>query len=79
MELWIVGKVPQRTQNTQWEHVGVFSTELKALAACTSEFHFIGPVKLDEAAPTERTQWPGAYFPKARLPMVEAKCNTDQS
>jgi hypothetical protein len=60
MNLWIVGRL---RPHTEWEFIGVFSDEALAVAACTSEEHFVGPTLLDVAAPDAPTPWPDAYRP----------------
>ena len=59
-ELWIVG---EWEENKAWNFVGVFSSEKKAIKACTKKLHFIGPAKLDYRLPDEVTDWVGAYYP----------------
>ena len=60
-EVWIVGQVD--INGGQWQVQGVFSSKDKAIAACTKDTYFIGPVNLDEPLPDESTTWVGAYFP----------------
>lgn len=66
MQLFIVGKRDSEADADRgWEFQGVFSDEAKALAACTSRFHFVGPAVLDQALPDATVSWDGAYYPKA--------------
>ena len=58
--LWIVGR---EFDYNAWEFCGVFSTKQKALDACATREHFIGPATLDERLPDMRITWPGAYYP----------------
>ena len=60
MELWIVGKV---VESSEWEFDGVFDSEEKAIAACKSENHFIGPAILNKEIPEDCVEWSGAYYP----------------
>lgn len=68
MRLWIVGK--WRHEGEAWEFFGVFSSEEKALAACTSRDMFIGPAELDVALAEAPEPWPGCYYP---IPLAEGK------
>lgn len=64
MKLWVVGDTAAETEHGQvWFIKGVFSSEEKALAACSEESDFIGELTLDEQLPNERMVWPGAYYP----------------
>lgn len=58
--VWVAG---QCHGGPAWELLGVFSTEQAAVAACTAEDDFVGPVPLDTVLPTESVDWPGSYFP----------------
>jgi hypothetical protein len=63
MEVWVVGKLLSRDQR-HWEFCGVFSSEQRALEACTTGQHFLGPATLDQRLPDETGEWPGAYYPE---------------
>lgn len=67
MELWIVGKV---VEGSEWEFDGVFDSEEKAIAACKSENHFIGPATLNKEIPEDCVEWVGAYYPLECKPSV---------
>lgn len=63
MKLWVVGKTINAT-GTEWQFCGVFDTEEKAIAVCTTEDHFVGPVDLNFIVPPDiTTEWPKAYYP----------------
>lgn len=62
MKLWVVGKTINAT-GTEWEFCGVFDTEKKAVAVCTTEDHFVGPVDLNFTVPPETVEWPNSYYP----------------
>ena len=62
INLWIVGKNLLRG-NGSWEFVGVFDSEVKAVASCRTHQYFVGPVRLNEAFPDESCVWVGAYYP----------------
>ena len=59
-QLWIVGRVHYKKE---WEFIGVYSNEQRAVAACTTDWHFVGPVTLNETLPDGPGSWPGSYFP----------------
>lgn len=62
--LYVVGEVKRSLSGEwAWELIGVYDDRRKAEAACTSTQHFVGPVSLNERAPSETTDWPGAYYP----------------
>jgi hypothetical protein len=62
--VFVVGvNFPKESQRV-WEFVGVFTTKEKAVAACTSPNHFVGPVLLNKRAPEETVSWPDSWYPK---------------
>ena len=64
MTLWIVGEWRSgETCNSVWDLVGVFSSEVKAVAACVRTDHFLYPVELDAVAPDETCVPPGFRYP----------------
>lgn len=60
--MFIVGQLKET--GPSWEFTGVFDTEEKAVAACTTGYHFMGPVKLNELFPYNTVKWPDAHYPK---------------
>jgi hypothetical protein len=60
-ELWIAGKLIKSGKN--WEILGVFSTEQLAVDACSTDDHFVGPIKLDEKLSEDNIDWAGHYYP----------------
>lgn len=46
-----------------WEMVGVFTSEEKAVAACTKKSHFVAPLEMNAIAPDETVEWPDCYYP----------------
>lgn len=60
----------------EWELIGVFSTEAKAVAACKELLDCVAPVELDAVAPRGQTVFPGAYYPLAKG--IEQKGKTDE-
>lgn len=60
MMLWIVGVV---IHPNEWAFAGVFDSEAKAIRACKSPLHFVGPARLNYTVPAETVEWPGCYFP----------------
>jgi hypothetical protein len=66
MKLWIVGKnIADLDAGVVWEFQGVYDSEEKALSACISPNHFIGPAALNKSLPDETQQWPGCIYPVA--------------
>lgn len=69
MRLWIVGNLLNDGSTfgswPVWELVGVFDDESKAVDACTTRTHFVGPADLNVRQPDETVEWPGHYYPHA--------------
>ena len=62
---WVCGeKHGHKKDLTIWTIVGVFDEKPKAINACTTKSHFIGPLKLNERLPDGVTTWPDCYYPK---------------
>ena len=65
MTLWVAGRTWQERGTHQWDIIGIFDEEDKAVARCHDSDHpsrFVAPVKLNEALPEEVNEWPDAYF-----------------
>lgn len=62
INLWIVGKNLLEGPN-DWEFIGVFDSEVKAVESCRTYQYFVGPVRLNEAFPDETCEWVGVYYP----------------
>jgi len=62
-----MGQIKSETEDKEWEFMGVFTSEEKAIEACTTDLHFIGPATLDERCPDATLEWEGAYYPLAAL------------
>lgn len=62
MKLFIVGKYIDKTL---WEFCGVFDKKDKAEFACLTPNHFVGPAFLNRCLPSNVSNWPEAYYPKA--------------
>jgi hypothetical protein len=60
-ELYIVGLADE--PNDCWHFIGVFDAEQKAVDACTTKDHFVGPAILNERLPDAPEPWPGGYYP----------------
>ncbi len=60
--LWICGCVPE---TGQWEVAGVFTAEERAVEACKDATYFVAPLYPDSPAPTNTTEFPDAYYPRA--------------
>ena len=68
-KLWICGEfITDTPDGVVWSIEGIFDTEDKALAACTTDFHFVAPVELNEVAPEGRHIMPGSYYPLLESP-----------
>lgn len=61
-KLWVVGKTVDR--HWSWEILGVFSSKEKAVAACSTARHFVGPAEIDNPMPDGKP-WPGVWHPLA--------------
>ena len=67
MKIYLVGKyIKKINDDVAWECGGVFDSEEKAVAACHDERYFVAPMILNEIAPQEKTDFPGAYYPKVK-------------
>jgi hypothetical protein len=64
-EYYVVGEYIEKTKagGVSWEIAGVFDNQDGAEAACINDNYFVGPVPLNKPLPTERTIWPGVYYP----------------
>ena len=63
MGAWAVGRIIVLKGLISWELIGVFSSELKAVAVCVDGTYFVAPLEIDEIIP-EATKWKGMYHPK---------------
>lgn len=68
MPVFVVGFVDVEEDALPWQMVGVFSEEALAVAACADFRFFVGPMRLNEPAPDDPTEWPGAYYPHSDVP-----------
>ena len=59
MTIWICG----RTENSNWEILGAFSTEELAIDRCTMDSDFVAPLDIDESLSDEIIEWPRLYYP----------------
>jgi hypothetical protein len=59
MKLFVVVKDPTKG----WEIKGVFSSEEKAIAACTIASYGYGPIELDQVLPDGPEPWPDFKYP----------------
>ena len=65
MKLWIVGETAEHNYR-EWSFCGVYDKQRHAIERCTSSFHFIAPIGLNEEVPDEDKTWPGSYYPMAK-------------
>lgn len=67
-KVWVVGLwIDCNTCNASWYLKGIYDTEKKAIAACTFDFHFVGPVilnKEDVGGDVETAMWKGCWYPR---------------
>jgi hypothetical protein len=63
--VWITGKETFDENPKSFEIQGVFDSKDKAIDACKDVRYFIGPLKLNQALPDEKQEWPGAIYPLA--------------
>jgi hypothetical protein len=66
-KVYVVGQFIKETEDGPvWEMQGVFSSEEKAVKACSdNDNYFVGPLNLDEELPHKRMiKWFVAYYPK---------------
>lgn len=61
--LWLVGRWKEG-DDAPWEVMGVFSTERRAVNACSKKNDFVGPLRLNKKLGDCVMSWPGAYYPK---------------
>lgn len=58
-EIWVRG---QMVDDTSWQPLGIYGTQVDADQACVSTNDFIGPVTLSQPWPAG--DWPRAYYPR---------------
>ena len=59
--VWIVGVVDPR-RNGVWSLEGLWTKQERAVAHCTTAFHFIAPLPVDEDS-SGLAEWQGLMFP----------------
>jgi len=59
--IFIVGR--KDPEPRAWEFIGAFDIESDAVAACTTEDHWVAPVEMNKNCETG-TSWPGGYYPR---------------
>lgn len=61
---WIAGRFNvENLPNGNWEVLGLFDSENKAVEACSLWCDFVASLKLNEKLPEEATDWVGLYYP----------------
>ncbi len=60
MKLWITGRNPLPDQ---WEVLGIYDTEGKAIDRCKQSCDFVAPAELNQDMEEERITWEGCYYP----------------
>jgi hypothetical protein len=70
--VWVVAQIKATDEQgwaTDWDLGGVFTTEDKARAACTTDSDAMWPVQLDEAYGRHTVEPPGITWPAAADPV----------
>lgn len=57
------------------EILGIYTSEAKAVDACTRNVDMVGPVELDAVAVDEPIEWTRAYYPIAQKEAIDAAQN----
>lgn len=69
--VWVAGRVTgyhgDDPMDVSWELLGIFSSEERAVAACTDTACFVGEIPVDKPKADTSTEWPGAYYPLPRV------------
>ena len=60
--VYIVGEVDEVNLKA-WDVVGVFTSEARAVEACSSEHHFVGPMRLNVIWSEPACEWAGLWYP----------------
>ena len=62
--VWVAGRVTGYSGlDPAWELLGVFSSEERAVAACTDTQCFVGEIPVYKPKADTSTEWPGGYYP----------------
>lgn len=62
--VWVAGRFVDRASGANaWELLGVFRKRESAVARCTGEHDFVGPVPLDGPLGDDLSEWPGVEYP----------------
>jgi len=61
-QFWLAGITTGNNPYT-WLLIGIYDSEERAVKACTTGNHFVGPMNLNETLPDEEEDWNGAYYP----------------
>ena len=64
--VYVVGRLEPYGDKVLLEVDGVFDDYDRAVKACKTKRHFIGPVPLNETLPKEGIAWPGMHYPNRR-------------
>jgi hypothetical protein len=70
VRVWLVGKA---YHDGSMDIQGVFNTERRAIDACKTENHFVGPMRMNFEYQGEKTEWADAYFPLRTTKRGESK------
>jgi hypothetical protein len=61
--LYLVGKIASDEKFLEWQFIGLFEAEEKALAVCRTPDHFLAPVVLNQDVGDEILAWPNFRYP----------------
>jgi len=64
MKLWLAGKINPDNPK-EWQFIGVFGGQLRAIRACKDETFFVAPVEMNQELPLSVRDWPGLFYPMA--------------
>jgi hypothetical protein len=60
VKLWLAGR---SADDEEWEVLGIYTTEERAVARCVRGCDFVWPTEADVDFPEETEEMPEAYFP----------------
>lgn len=75
--VWVCGLAKDDRPICAWELQGIFDSEEKALAACTQENHFIGPMKLNHRLKDIPEEWVGMRYPLSKYGIAKYRVDEE--
>ena len=61
--MWVVGKIPYRRSGEEWEFIGVYDSEEKAVEACLTYEYFAAPVRINPPQREGGINWDSCQYP----------------